>query len=293
MRIALTGASGFVGRAITRLAHQRGHEVVAFSRTPERAVEWAAEMRRFSFEQPLDFTGCEAVIHLAGESILGLWTKEKRRQIITSRVRGTRRVVEGILRAPERPEVFVSASAVGYYRDSGDAELTEDAAPGRSFLAATAAEWENEALQAKGVRVVPLRIAVVLGRGGGALKMMTPIFRFGLGGVIGSGRQWMPWIHLEDLTRLALFAVEDMDVRGPMNACAPWPVRHADFVRTLARALHRPAFFRVPAFVVRLALRGLAAELLESKRVVPAATTAHGFGFHFPELEPALRDLLA
>jgi uncharacterized protein len=136
-----------------------------------------------------------------------------------------------------------------------------------------------------------LRTSVVLGRESGALKMMAPIFRAGLGGVVGSGRQWMSWIHREDLARLFLFAVEDMAVRGPLNATSPRPVRHADFVRTLARVLHRPAFFRIPAFAVQFALRGLAAELLESKRVVPEAAIAAGFGFQHSELEPALRDL--
>lgn len=292
MRIALTGASGFLGRPIMCAAHLRGHETVAFSRTPGREIDGAVETRGFEFTSPPDFNGCEAVIHLAGEPIFGLWTRERRREIMASRVRGTRRVVEGILRAKQRPEVLVCASGVGYYADGGDTELTETSPAGGSFLAATCVAWENEAAQAKGVRVVRLRIAPVLARGGGTLGAMAPLFRCGLGGPIGSGQQWMPWIHMEDLARLTLFAIEDMNVSGPVNACAPWPVRNADFARTLARVLHRPAFCRVPAWAVRFALRGLGAELLASKRAVPAAATAHGFGFRFPELEPALRDAL-
>ena len=292
MRIALTGASGFLGRPIIVAAHLRGHETIAFSRNPARHVDGAVETCQFDFASPPDLRGCEAVIHLAGEPIAGLWTREKRHEIIASRVRGTRRIVEAIARAKEKPEVLVCASGIGYYADGGDAELREDSPRGDDFLGATCEAWEDEAIQARGVRVVRLRIAPVLGRGGGMLGAMLPIFRCCLGGPIGSGRQWMPWIHIEDLARLVLFAIEDLNVSGPVNACAPWPVRNADFTRTLARVLRRPAILPVPAWAVRFALRGLAGELLASKRVVPAAATAHGFGFRFPELEPALRDLL-
>jgi uncharacterized protein len=292
MVIGITGATGFVGRHIIEHAHRRGHEVIAFSRTPERQIERAVETRGFSVEKTPDLTGCEAVIHLAGEQIAGLWTRRKRREIIESRVRGTRRVAEAIERMGARPEVLLSASAIGLYGDGGEQELSEGAPQGGSYLGEVVAMWEHEARQSKSDRVILLRTAVVLGREAGALKVMKPVFRAGFGGVIGSGRQWMSWIHIEDLARLALFAVEDLSVRGPLNASAPWPVRHGDFVRTLARLLARPAFFRVPAFAVRLALRGLADELLESKRVVPAAATEHGFGFKFSEVEPALRDLL-
>lgn len=292
MRLAITGASGFLGQAIVRAAHARGHEVVAFSRTPDRDVRGAIETRVFDFSTPPDLRGCEAVIHLAGESIMGLWTAAKQRAITDSRVLGTRRVVEAIARAGEGIEVFVCASAVGYYADGGDRELDESAPAGTGFLAETCARWEDEAAAAKNTRVVTLRVPPVLGRSGGMLPLMSRSFRLGLGAVIGGGAQWMPWIHVEDFARLALFAVEDMNMRGPVNAVAPWPVRNADFSRTLARVLNRPLIFRIPAWAVRFAFRGFADELLGSKRVVPAAAAAHGFGFHFPELEPALRDLV-
>jgi uncharacterized protein len=292
MRIGVTGATGFVGRAVLKLAHQRGHEVIAFTRSPDRPNEWAAEQRAFSLEEPPDLRGCEAIIHLAGEPIVGIWTAKKKRAIVESRVEGTRRLVEALSQLEEKPEAFVSASAIGWYGDRGDTELTETSSQGSGFLADTCAAWEAEATKASVERVVVVRTSVVLGRNGGAMKAMAPVFRLGLGGVIGSGRQWMSWIHLEDHARLLLFAVEDMNVRGVLNASSPWPDYHADFVKTLARVLHRPAFFRVPAFVVRLLLRGLSAELLESKRVLPAAALEFGFGFKFPELEPALRDLL-
>jgi uncharacterized protein (TIGR01777 family) len=293
MTIALTGATGFVGQAILRLAAQRGHEVIAFSRTPDRAVHGALETRRFTLDAVPDLHGCEAVIHLAGEPIPGLWTKARKRRILESRVRGTRRIAEGIAALDEKPEVLVNASAIGCYAPAGDDELTENAPGGETFLAATVRAWEEEAIATTTTRVVLLRTGIVLGKNGGALKAMLPCFRFGFGATLGDGSQWMSWIHLEDLARLALFAVEDLDVRGPINAVASWPVRQRDFAHTLARLLHRPAFFRIPAWTLRAVLRGLAGELLDSKRVVPAAALAHGFGFKFPELEPALRDLLA
>jgi len=292
VQIAVTGASGFLGRAILRVAHERGHEVVAFSRTPERDVRGAIETRRFDFEKAPDFHGCEAVVHLAGEPILGLWTSRKKRDIMTSRVRGTRRVVEGIERMPDKPEVFVSASAVGIYEDGGDGELSESAPKATDFIGATCEAWENEAAQAKGTRVVSLRLPPVLGRDGGMLKLLKRVFAFGLGGPLGNGQQWMPWIHLEDLARLVIFSIEDMNVRGAVNAVASWPVRNEEFTRTLARVMKRPAVLRVPAWALKLTLRGLSAEMLASRRVVPTAATEFGFGFKFPELEPALRDLL-
>ena len=293
MIIGVTGATGFIGRALLRHAHQRGHEVVAFTRHPERPVDGAIETRRFALDRPPDLKGCEAVVHLAGEPIAGLWTSGRRRRIVESRVQGTRRITEAIDSMAEKPEVFVSGSAVGFYGDGGEAELTESAPAGRGFLAETTTQWEREAIPAKAGRVVLLRTGIVLGRRGGALMAMLPPFRLGLGAILGNGQQWVPWIHLEDHVRLLLFALEDMNISGPLNATAPWPVRQADFAKTLGRVLHRPVFLHAPAFALRLAMRGLAEELLESKRVLPAAATEHGFGFKFPELEPALRDLVA
>jgi uncharacterized protein (TIGR01777 family) len=293
MTIALTGATGFLGTAIVRAATQRGHEVIAFTRTPQREVRGTRETRRFAPAAVPDLRGCQAVIHLAGEPIPGFWTAAKKRRILESRVRGTRQIVEGIAALGEKPEVLVNGSAIGCYAPSGDTELTEQAPGGDNFLAATVRAWEDEARIAPLERVVLLRTGIALGKDGGALRAMLPAFRAGFGATLGDGRQWMSWIHLEDLARLVLFAVEDLDVRGPLNAVAPWPVRQHEFAQTLASVLHRPAFFRIPAPILRAALGGLASELLDSKRVVPAAALAHGFGFKFPELEPALRDLLA
>ncbi len=290
MNIGITGASGFLGRRFIDTALRRGHEVVAFTRSPVRTIA-GCEMRRFDLATPPDFHGCEAIVHLAGESVVGLWTAAKKRRIVESRVLGTRRVVEGLAALEQKPEVFVSGSAIGFYGDRGEEELTETSAVGHGFLAETSQAWEAEALKATDVRTVLLRTSIVLGQGG-ALRAMTPAFRLGLGGPLGDGRQWMSWIHIDDWVTLALFAVENLDVAGPLNASAPWPVRNVDFTKTLAATLHRPAVLRVPAFALRAALGGFSAELLDSKRVLPAVATAHGFGFRFPELPPAMRDIL-
>lgn len=290
MTIGLTGATGFIGRRIVELALRRGHEVVAFTRDPRRGIP-GCEMRAFSLDGAPDITGCDAIIHLAGESIFGLWTPAKKQRIRDSRILGTRRIVEAINAASDPPEVLVCGSAIGFYGDAGDIELTESAPAGAGFLSRVVQDWETEAMKASRVRVALLRTSIVLGKNGGALKILAPLFRAGLGGPLGDGRQWMPWIHIEDEARLALFAIENMDVSGPLNAAAPWPVRNADFTRNLARAVRRPAFFRVPKFAIR-ALGELGHEFLDSKRVVPATATEHGFGFHFPQLDAALKDLL-
>jgi uncharacterized protein (TIGR01777 family) len=293
MRIALTGATGFVGRHLVQAAIRRGFEVVAFTRNPSRIVRDCVETRLFSLDAPPDLRECDAVIHLAGENVVGIWTAAKKRRILESRVLGTGRLVEAIRALGTPPEVLVSASAVGYYGDGGEAELTELAPPGNSndFRAKVCADWEKAAAPAAGqCRVVLPRIAIVLGRDGGMLKVTRRIFRLGLGGRLGHGRQWLPWIHVDDLVALLLFAVENMDIRGAVNAASPWPVRNADFTRALARAVHRPAIFPVPAFLLRLIFLGFAQGLLASQRVVPAAAMDHGFSFKFPEVEPALRD---
>ena len=294
MQLALTGATGFVGRHVIRLAVRRGYEVVAFTRDPLRPVHDCIETRKFTTAEPPDLTGCNAVIHLAGENVGGLWTRGKMRRIRDSRILGTQRIAAAIRASSHPPDVFVCASAIGFYGDSGDAEITEDSPPGTGFLAETCRAWETEALAAEPIcRTVRTRIGLVLGKGGGALRMMLPIFRLGLGAKMGSGRQWLSWIHVGDLAALLLFAVENLDVRGALNAAAPWPVRNAEFTSTLARSLHRPAFLTVPAFALRLLLREFSRELLDSKRVLPAAATAHGFGFQFPQLAAALTDLAA
>lgn len=291
MNIGVTGASGFIGRKIVDLALRRGHEIIAFTRHPERAIP-GCTMRAFTLDRPPDISGCEALIHLAGENLAGIWTAAKKRRIVDSRVLGTRRVIEAIEATTTKPEVLVSGSAIGFYGDRGDEEITEATPAGTGFIPETVQAWEAEALQARDVRVVLMRTAVVLGPKSGALPLMSLPFRLGLGGRLGNGQQWMSWIHLEDIAQLFLFAAENLDVRGPVNGSAPWPLRNADFTRALARAMHRPAFFAVPAFVLKAALGGFSAELLDSKRVLPATALEEGYGFRFPELDGALKNLL-
>jgi uncharacterized protein (TIGR01777 family) len=229
-------------KPVLRLASQRGHEVIAFTRMPEREVRGALETRRFALDAVPDLTGCEAVIHLAGEPIPGLWTAAKKRRILESRVRGTRRIVEGIAALDEKPEVLVNASAIGCYAPGGDDELTENSPGGESFLAATVRAWEEEAVSAA-ARVVLLRAGIVLGRNGGALKAMLPSFRIGFGAKLGKGCQWMSWIHLEDLARLVLFAVEDLDVRGPLTPSLHGPCASANLRTPSPASSTAPLFF--------------------------------------------------
>ncbi len=290
MNIGVSGASGFIGTRVVDLALRRGHEVIAFSRRPERKIP-GCTMRPFSLEAPPDLGGCEAFIHLAGEPVVGLWTAARKRRIAQSRILGTRRVSEAFAATASPPEVLVAASAIGFYGDAGEQPLTEVSPPGTGFLSETVQAWEAEALSVPKARVVRLRTGIVLGNGGGALAAMRPMFRAGLGAQIGDGHQWVSWIHLEDLASLALFAAENLEVSGAVNGTAPWPVRNGEWTRTLAGALHRRARLRLPGFAVRL-LGEFSHELLDSKRVLPEAATAHGFPYHFPELAPALQNLL-
>jgi uncharacterized protein (TIGR01777 family) len=290
--IGVTGSSGFLANIIGPLAQARGHRLVAFTRRPGAKPAWAAEERRFAAEEPPDLSGLDAVIHLAGESVAGLWTAAKKRRIRESRLATTRRVAEAIARRPDRPCALVCASGVGYYGDRGDDELTEESACGSGFLAEVVAGWESEAgaAAAAGGRVVCLRLGVVLGRGGGMLPLLARAFRLGLGGKLGSGRQWMSWIHATDAARLFLTAAEDPAWSGPVNAVAPAPLTNADFTRLLARAVRRPAWLHMPAFLLRLP--PLPSELfLASQRALPRAAQARGFAFGHPEMAAALADL--
>jgi uncharacterized protein (TIGR01777 family) len=295
MKIGITGVTGLIGRRVAALARERGHEVIGFTRNPERrGPEW----RRFSTEEMPDVTGCDAILNLVGESVIGLWSRGKRRAIRDSRVQATRRIVEAIRAVSgvgkKPPRVLVNASGIGIYGEMGDQVTDEGARRGNGFLAEVCEAWEGEALRARetGTRVALLRTGMVLGREGGALAAMLPVFRLGLGGKLGNGRQWVSWIHIEDEAALALAALEDETIDGPVNGTAPNPVRNVDFTRALAGRLGRPAFFAVPGFALRAAAGGFAAELLESRRIVPAAAAKAGFAFRFPEIEGALDDLL-
>jgi uncharacterized protein (TIGR01777 family) len=280
MRIAVTGAGGFIGGALVRCLSQDGHSAVAVARgVPDPAV----------------LEGADAIVHLAGEPVAQRWTAAAKQRIRASRVGGALRLVEALASLSNPPATLVSASAIGYYGSRGDEVLTESSPPGSDFLASVCAEWEDAAARAaqSGIRVVTVRIGMVLGPRGGALAKMLLPFRLGLGGRLGSGRQWMSWIHLDDLVALIRFALGEGSLTGPVNATAPEPVTNAEFTRELGRALGRPAVLPVPAFALRLLYGEMAEVLLSSQRVLPAAAQAAGFSFRHARLAPALRHLLA
>jgi uncharacterized protein len=296
MRALVTGATGFVGRRLLR----RLDAPVVLSRDAASAERALAEYHVTVFPwdpgagpppaQALD--GVDAVFHLAGESVAaGRWTAAKKARLRDSRLVGTRNLVAALAAGERRPRVLISASAVGYYGDRGDEILEETAAPGSDFLSEVCVAWEQASQRAAdlGIRVVNPRIGIVLGSTGGALAKMLTAFKLGLGSPLGTGRQWMPWIHIDDLVELLLYAAACAAVVGPCNAVAPEPVRNRDFTRTLGRVLRRPTVLpSVPAFILRLALGEFARVLLGSQRAIPAAMQRHGYQFQFPELEAAL-----
>lgn len=296
MRIAITGATGFLGRALSRSLAADGHQVVPLMRkaVTEEAVTWDPESGAIETDA---LEGLDAVVHLAGESIASArWTADRKRRILRSRVKGTSVLASALAGLRQPPPVLISASAVGIYGDRGDEILTEASAIGRGFLAEVGTAWERAADPARqaGIRVVHPRFGIVLDPAGGALKQMLLPFRLGLGGPLGSGRQWVSWLTRRDAVRLIRFALDTATVAGPVNAAAPHPATFAEFARALGRALHRPAIFPVPAFALRLRFGEMAdALLLASQRVQPAALTAAGFQFESPELEPALRALFS
>ncbi len=297
MRIALAGGSGLVGGALRRRWAAAGHEVVQLVRRKPRqgetAAEWNPEPRRIDLAA---LAGCEAVVNLAGEGIAaGRWTPERKRRIRESRVRATGLLASAMESGAWRPRVWINASATGYYGDTGERVADEAAPRGNGFLASVCDDWEAATLPAvsAGVRVVRLRLGVVLDPAGGALARMLPLFRAGLGGRIGTGRQWMSWIALDELCRVIDAALADERIVGPVNAVEPEPVRNAEFVAVLGRVLRRPAVVPVPTWVVELAMGELAREtLLGSSRVEPACLRRLGFEFMPGGLEGALRRLL-
>ena len=279
MNVAITGASGFLGRALSERLRASGHDV--------RAISLRTAL------PPEVFAGCHAVVNLSGEPVAQRWTAATRERIASSRIQGTRSLVAALRKHP--PVVLVSASAVGYYGSRGDEILTEDSRPSSGFLGQLALGWEQEARAAEefGVRVVTPRIGVVLGRGGGALAQMLLPFRLGVGGRLGTGEQWMSWIALDDLVSLIEFAIEDAALTGPINAVAPNPVTNAVFTRQLAAALHRPAILPVPAFALRILFGEMSQMLLGGQRVIPQAALRAGFQFRFAEIGEALRQSIA
>lgn len=296
MRIGITGASGFIGQAVTTLALGTGHEVIGYSRRHASRTPLATQSLISSDSSPLPETRLDALVHLAGESLIGLWTAKKKERIWRSRVELTRQILSQlkIWEAANRPRVLLCASGLGFYGDRGDEVLEENSSRGSGFLADLCRDWEAAAREAftLGIRVVHLRTSMVLGENGGALPLMRRAFNLGLGGRLGSGRQWMSWIHEKDQAAIMLWALENESVVGPVNLCSPNPVTNADFTRLLAARLRRPAFMHLPAFALRLLMPGIADEmLLCSQRAFPRVATDLGYHFAHPNLSDALASL--
>ena len=298
MKVLVSGATGLIGREISARLRQQGHEVGCLVRNASRAtandlVWWPSR------PLPLEaLSRYDAIVHLAGRPVATLWTAKARREIRDSRVQGTANLSAAAaeaFRSKGTPHTLISASAIGYYGSRGDEELFETSASGMGFLADVCRQWEAAAQPAalSGIRLVEMRTSIVLSPTGGALGQMLPIFRFGLGGRLGSGHQWWSWVSLADAARAYLFALENPQLQGPVNLAAPDSVTNAEFTRTLARVLRRPAFFAVPAIALRAMAGDMAEEmLLSSQCVVPRQLIEHGFRFEDEELEAALRKIL-
>ncbi len=293
--VAVTGASGLVGHRLCDALRGRQMPVLALTRGKpgEGEAQWSVES---GLVQPEAFSDVRAVVHLAGENISsGRWTEEQKRKIRSSRVQGTASICRSLATLSPRPEVLVCASAIGYYGNRGDEVMTEESAPGTDFLSEVCTAWEAAAEPAReaGIRVLHLRFGVILSRDGGALQEMLIPFRLGLGGRVGSGRQYMSWISLDDVVGAIIHTLERDDLSGPMNVVAPNPVTNQEFTKTLGRFLGRPTVFPLPAFVARLAMGQMADELLlSSTRVAPDRLIASGYEFQHPNLEEALRSIL-
>ena len=292
-RVAIVGVTGFVGRGLPGVFAEKGVATTGISRAGNGST---SGVDRWQSPDTLDFSGHQAVINLSGEPIDQRWNDRSRQKFHESRVGLTTRVVAAMSKLPEneRPAVLVNASAVGIYGDRGEEMLIDTARPGSGYLADLCADWEHAAqgAEALGVRVVRLRIGIVLGKGGSAFEKLRFVIRLGIGGRLGSGQQWMPWIHLEDLRAAIVHSVFSEDLQGPVNGTAPNPERNVDLTRTLAAALHRPAIFPAPAFALKLVLGEFGSALLAGQRAIPAALQADGFHFRFPTLEAAVADLV-
>lgn len=290
MKIAVSGGSGFIGTHLVPRLLQRGDEVVVLSRHPEsvragRGIAWGAIG---------EVANADLLINLAGENIgAGRWTESRKKNIVDSRVESTHKLVDAMRSAPQKQRTFISASAVGYYGVRGDEVLDESSLGGSGFLADVTRQWEAEAQQAdKMARLVIFRFGVVLAGDGGALKKMMLPFHFGAGGPVGSGKQWMSWVDLQDVISAIEWAADHSQVRGTYNITAPDPVRNGDFARALGRAMHRPAVLPAPGFALRLLFGQMADEvLLGGQRVVPTRATREGFAFKYPTLEASLQHI--
>jgi uncharacterized protein (TIGR01777 family) len=301
MRIIITGGTGLIGSALATNLANDGHEVILLSRSPERAAWLPSGVRAERWDGrtatgwgPLA-DGADAIVNLAGESIAsGRWTGERKRRIRESRINAGQAVVEAVETAVKKPDVVIQFSAVGYYGVHRDEEITESTPAGNDYLAGVAVEWENSTAQVEtlGVRRATIRTGVVLSKKGGALPQMLLPFKLFAGGSLGSGKQWLPWIHIADQVSAIRFLIENRRASGPFNLCAPNPLTNAEFARIVGRVIGRPAIMPTPAFALRLVFGEMATVLLDGQRQVPKRLIELGFAFRFPSAEAALRDLL-
>ena len=300
MKVFLTGGTGFVGTYLSQELAQKGHDITILTRQKEPAAA-AGSRSRFVTGDPkqegpwmAEVARHDWIINLAGSSIFSKWTKESKQMLRDSRVLTTRNLVAA-LAAGDRRQLFCSTSAPGYYGPRGDEELTEASPPGQDFLARLAQDWEAEALKARdlGIRTVITRFGIVLGKEGGMLEQLVPVFKSFVGGPVGSGEQWLSWIHQLDLVQAYLFVLEHPDLAGPVNFTSPNPVRNRDFAQALGRALGRPSFMPAPAFMMRLMLGELAEVVLTGQKFLPERLLAAGFQFLYPTIDQALKHLLA
>lgn len=298
MKIAVTGATGLIGSALSERLHQQGHEILAITRqknlpSPFTTVYWNPE------RQELDASvleGIDGVVHLAGETIAERWSAKKKELIRSSRVEGTKLLVKGLKSLSKRPPVLVNSSAIGFYGSRGDEELDEQSAPGTGFLAEVCQAWEAESVRAEelGMRVVTLRTGIVLSIKGGALAKMLFPFKLGLGGPIGSGTQWMSWVHIDDVVGGFHFALHQPEFSGVANLTAPQPARNAEFTKALGQALSRPAFLPAPGFALKLVFGEMAQDLLlDGQKVLPRRLEQAGYKFQYPGLDEAIQDVIS
>jgi len=302
MKFVVAGGTGFLGVFLVNRLAADGHTVIVLSRNPSRArpllhhdivaVEWDA---RTAGEWTPVIDGTDAIVNLTGESMAGRrWTSREKALIVSSRIDSTRAIVEGIARVAHKPLVLFNASAVGYYGSVEEGDVTEESPAGHGFVADVCVAWEESAMRAieHGVRVVLPRMGVVLGGNGGAIERMMIPFRLFVGGVIGSGRQWFPWVHHHDVVAVFLFALSNRELSGPVNLVAPEQVRMREFCSALGKVMHRPSWTRAPGFLVRLGLGEMADMLLTGQRVAPTALQRAGYRFRFPDLLTALTDVV-
>lgn len=301
MRVIITGGSGLIGRALTTDLARNSHEVIIISRRPERIIGLPAGVRAERWDGRTAegwyslADGADAIVNLAGENISsGRWTDERKHTILQSRLNAGQAVVQAVKAVTHKPRVVIQASGIGYYGPCGNEEITEETPPGHDFLAGLAVEWESStaSLEALGVRRAVIRTGVVLSTEGGALPRMLLPFRFFVGGRLGSGRQWFPWIHIADEVGAIRFLIESEDASGPFNLSAPIPLTNTEFSHLLGQQLRRPALMPTPEFALRLLFGEMATALLDGQRAIPKRLLQLGFRFRFPEAGPALRDLL-